>query len=114
MVGRGNASLRPRDGHPGTASGDDQGKRVVEYLSLLLACCRQFSSLAGHGGYAFFGLPLLADIAVKALLILSITCQIQLVSCLPFLIPHTWALRAPTLYGKRPSGSASSVLLLCP
>jgi len=42
-------------------AGEDSGKNVVEYLSLVLVHCYQFPSLAHPWRYAFFDLPLLAD-----------------------------------------------------
>ncbi|KAK4806814.1 hypothetical protein QYF61_005610 [Mycteria americana] len=57
---------------------ENWGNKIVEYLSLLHVGCHQFSCLIYQGAYIFFNLPFLADLPVKALLILRIPCQIQL------------------------------------
>ena len=51
---------------------ENWGKKVVEYLSLPLICCYQFSSLAHHRGYAFFALPFLDGMPVEILIILQL------------------------------------------
>ena len=79
---------------------EDWGKRVVEYLSLLLVCWYEVAILVhrGDGGrgdrhdtnYAFFNLPFLADMPTEVhVVILRIPRQVQLQLCLgpPDLIP---------------------------
>ena len=64
---------------------EDQGKDIVEYLSLLHICYYQFTLLICQRGHTLLRLSFLANVPLESLpVILCIPCQAQFYLCLGF------------------------------